>query len=752
MPDPPWPIKITAVGDATCATVAYREQGQLYATAIIKASFALVPGGVMEPVSPRSINVRDRHHDDDPVRSLQSASDLVPHLPQADVVLTGRAYGGSLTPVTSCTARLKLSRGGKARLDKSLLVQGPRSGDGPTPGRPQPFFDLPLMYERAAGGPGDRHNPVGISADSGRHPNISCPPGKGTVAGFGPVARHWPGRRTHLGKANAKAMETALANGEILEIPAQFDWAYFQAAPADQQLDSLYGDETIILECLHPTVRAIETRLPKIRTVAQLFGPKAPKGKALMLWTDRLIIEPERGVASLTWRGRVALESPKMLRTHRIAAVLELPAMRGKKASKTAMLPISNPGQDPPPLDTASQSATDDGRSQSLVRTLGDKGDDPFARWVQARRDRDSAIQGDQTLDFTSGDSTTRGQTLPFEQPVRGKVPQAAQQRPPEPRPELSGQTLDFDEDSSPGITLPFANDRRDKGHTDSDIAEIIVDFENDSVDDEPDVIIDVEEDIEEAKPEPDPLEFTFDVESVRKPDSSPLPFAPASQPQPPPAYNQSNDEGGKQDHSFGDTTLDLDSLAQEDGRPPIPFATPSPAAAEAPPAEQPSAPLAAEPEPASVPPQSEPTAPAVPEPEPASVPPASEPTAPAPPPSAPHRTVAMSAQVDDQTLDIDSAELFSQGKTLPFDAEAKPKPPTPAKRFRDPPAQGGETMVKSMAELFRGESSTPFVAESEAADTGEGLGSTFLKLLATSTQHSTPWSHPELDRTRQRF
>jgi hypothetical protein len=88
----PWPAETVATGPVACGTVLWTLQGRWRLTTIVKATFALVPGGVMRPVAPGPVTLRERHLDKDPGRSLVAASDLAPYLPRADVTFLGHAY------------------------------------------------------------------------------------------------------------------------------------------------------------------------------------------------------------------------------------------------------------------------------------------------------------------------------------------------------------------------------------------------------------------------------------------------------------------------------------------------------------------------------------------------------------------------------------------------------------------------------------------------------------------------------------
>ncbi|XXY55211.1 DUF2169 domain-containing protein [Sorangium sp. So ce269] len=177
---------------------------------------------------------------------MRAASETAPYLPGAGVVLTGRAHAPRGAPVAALSARLALFRD-RPLLDKTIHVFGDVAPGSDTPG---PFQTMPLVYERAQGGPSFPWNPVGLSdasADalrpamySGRtRPNLVNPASPHRPAGFGPIAPHWPLRRRLFGSFEPRATrlsaqpgspgaDPAVAEGaksaQVLEIPDDFDF------------------------------------------------------------------------------------------------------------------------------------------------------------------------------------------------------------------------------------------------------------------------------------------------------------------------------------------------------------------------------------------------------------------------------------------------------------------------------------------------------------------------------------------------
>ncbi|WP_437738331.1 DUF2169 domain-containing protein [Sorangium sp. So ce1335] len=309
-------MEVLALGPLPVASLLWQPRPDAWMlTFACKATFALRPGE--SPLAPEQEPLReaDAHWRDDPAFSLYASTDIVPIRPRADVVLVGHAFAPGQVPVRSLVARLSVGE-----IDKSIEVFCDRSFTREGALREgQPFARMPLLWERAARG-ADAANAVGIAAGArdayGAHrlPNLVPP---GTVisgpddviepAGFGPIAPSWPARRSRLGRHAA-----AFASGEWQRspLPPDLDASYFNAAPPDQQVAALRGDERIALENLHPEHPRLVTRLAGERAQAYVERPgQAPQPVALR--PDLLWIHTDRGLCALTWRGQIPLAHPQ---------------------------------------------------------------------------------------------------------------------------------------------------------------------------------------------------------------------------------------------------------------------------------------------------------------------------------------------------------------------------------------------------------------------------------------------------------
>ncbi len=293
-----WPVRMIPLGSVASGAILWRARGQLSLTMVVKATFQLVHGGEMTLVEPDEIVRDDAHEGGDPARGVRASSDLALYLGRADVTLSGHACAPRGRPAPVQRVRLAVLREG-ALVDRALLVYGDRRE-----GVPQPFDTLPIGYERAFGGPGSPQNPAGVGLRGGARieppiHSVADPADPYGTAGFGPIARAWPERSRRLARVSPDVF-----GAEVAEIPSDFDFGYFQSAPPEQRCDFLSGDETIVLEWLHPDVPRFETRLPREKATARIYG-LSTRPRVVSLLADTLRIDADAWRCSVTWRRSV---------------------------------------------------------------------------------------------------------------------------------------------------------------------------------------------------------------------------------------------------------------------------------------------------------------------------------------------------------------------------------------------------------------------------------------------------------------
>ena len=285
-------------------------------TACVRGTFSLVHGREAVLADAQEPVVGDQFHTHfagPRGPSLYAASELVPYKPRADVILVGSAFAPEQTPVDALIARVAIEE-----LDKSIGVIGDRrwslGPDGLEPSAPVSFRSMPLRYERAARAP---DNPVGFDLAGAPTlgdlalPNLEAvddAPDTGQTLGFGPVH---PAAATRRGLLHPEALAW-VTDGEKGPMPKGFDFAYYNAAPREQQIDLLRHSASIVLTNLHREHERFVARLPHVRPRAFLVSADAERSIEIALRCDTLWIDTDRAVMTLSWRGLLGLDTKEV--------------------------------------------------------------------------------------------------------------------------------------------------------------------------------------------------------------------------------------------------------------------------------------------------------------------------------------------------------------------------------------------------------------------------------------------------------
>ena len=267
---------------------------------IVKGTFDIAPGGGAVTLAP----VQEELHGDEMTgdgdrAELDRASDFVPFKPKADVLLRGTAHAapGQKTALVSLTL---------GSLRGRVVALAPRAwDDGGIPRPSGPFAPVPLRWAHALGGPGFAANPAGTGVAEGSRPPLLEDPDRllraradrPRPAAFGPIAPSWEARRARLGTFDAAWQRDLWPC-----LPADFDPAYFQAAPPELRCPFLAGDEAFRVESVRPGGGAVEGSLAGVRPLA--FVERGAEGPAeVSLQLDTVVIDADAMRVSLTWRG-----------------------------------------------------------------------------------------------------------------------------------------------------------------------------------------------------------------------------------------------------------------------------------------------------------------------------------------------------------------------------------------------------------------------------------------------------------------
>lgn len=280
----------------------------------VKGTYELAPGRAQPwPGDPDPVS-GDKAWDDDPTLGLGYASDLALLKLRGEVLAKAIAFAPGGKPVSDLHVRIRLGA-----IDKTLRVIGDREWSRGLFGResgsaPRTFLAMPINYARAFGGASDKQNPVGRGRDSKAMPNIerpgqlvTGPKSKVLPAGFGPLSPDWEPRVKMTGSYRGNWSKERWP-----WLPGDFDLHYFNAAPADQQIEGYFrGDEPLELQNLHPEYEVILSALPGVRARCFLED-KSGMFREVPLSLDTVWLEPATLKLALVWRGLADVAHPKL--------------------------------------------------------------------------------------------------------------------------------------------------------------------------------------------------------------------------------------------------------------------------------------------------------------------------------------------------------------------------------------------------------------------------------------------------------
>lgn len=276
---------------------------------IVRASYSIQPGGVLAPVEElmeqRFLSGDTfAEGDDELLGECIFPSDFADLKLNAEVFLKGHCHVAGNTPLSECLVRFSVGS-----WSKTLKVVGKRVFSDLMPGArasaPAPFTKMPLTYRNAFGGPDFAKNPVGkgfgdeLPNVEYTHDPLKTRGQSIEPASFGPINPAWPSRAPKVGRDYGKAWREKRAPFYAED----FDWSYFQAAPADQQLSGyLRGDEELLFQNLHAAEPTLRTRLPGIR-VRAFVNDNEGRFREVGMILDTLLADLDRNILELSFRG-----------------------------------------------------------------------------------------------------------------------------------------------------------------------------------------------------------------------------------------------------------------------------------------------------------------------------------------------------------------------------------------------------------------------------------------------------------------
>jgi len=307
-------------------TVGFERDGREMLIVIAKATYTLPLAGKATEMAPEQVPLveADTFYGEPGLSAPMYETDFAHRKGSCDVLLIGSAYAPHSEPVKEVPVGLAVGP-----VNKQFRVLGERAwykgAFGLASTATQPFTVQPISYDVAFGGT-DRTderngrietylpNPVGKGywrhhghIDGQPLPNteelqrpVSNPDGPFVPMAFSPLGRSWTPRNTYAGTYDQNWMEN-----EAPFWPADFDQRYFQAAPADQIMPYPIGGEVVSLRNLTPEGDTV-FRLPE-RRVSITFMPHKGRDVTLHANIDTIVLEPDCGRFTLTWRANLRL-------------------------------------------------------------------------------------------------------------------------------------------------------------------------------------------------------------------------------------------------------------------------------------------------------------------------------------------------------------------------------------------------------------------------------------------------------------
>ncbi len=290
---------------------------QQYFVLVLAAAFEARPGRPVIPsAEPAVLHSADVFHGEPGRSSVRYEAEFAPEKPRVVVLVNGSAYG----PGNGKAERVSISlRVGD--VFKQLVVSGDceRSNSLGVVSPRRPFSKIPVIYERALGGTAgasadptkyrmDVRNPVGIGYHGARSidpevksviPNVEYADGRSQPAGFGVIARHWSQRVRWGG-----TYDSAWLQDRSPLLPADFDTRYHQAAPSDQQSDTIRGGESVEVIGMTPE-GAWRFKLPILDVPVHVLF--ADRGESATLRMDTVFFEPDKYRVTLTSRAKLPI-------------------------------------------------------------------------------------------------------------------------------------------------------------------------------------------------------------------------------------------------------------------------------------------------------------------------------------------------------------------------------------------------------------------------------------------------------------
>jgi hypothetical protein len=299
--------------------VALDVTGREHLVIVAKASWRIPePGQRPRPIQPQPLVMADEFYGEPGESAMRYGSDFARFKPKCDVLFDACAHAPEGKAVKQMDVEVQVGA-----MKKRVRVHGPRKWQrilGLTQmGEAEPFTRMPLHYGYAFGGTrwydkglgknkqrlAEAHlaNPSGLGyagsktadqmhdepAPSLEKPGkaVGSPGAKLEPWALSAVARHWSPRRELAG-----TYDEAWQRDVFPLLPADFNEAYHQCSPLDQQIPHLQGGEEVTLLGLLPGRAELRFTLPQLKLYAHVRRSQGAT-ESRVLAPDTLFFETE---------------------------------------------------------------------------------------------------------------------------------------------------------------------------------------------------------------------------------------------------------------------------------------------------------------------------------------------------------------------------------------------------------------------------------------------------------------------------
>jgi hypothetical protein len=319
---------INGTGMAGGCTLGMDPSGAERLVVAIKGTFTLPPRGEEPTLADEQVPLTDadKFTGEPGLSAVTAECDWAAYKPRCDILVNGSAYAPGGKPAQRVQVGLKVGA-----WQKLFTVVGDRNWRGglvPRAGTPEPFAVMPVSYDRAFGGVDNFHpdpsqhraylpNPIGRGyhrllepylVDNTALPNteesnapVTTPNGDYRPMSFGAIGRNFLARYPLAGTYDQNWQDNVFPF-----LPADFNPAYFQAAPQDQQVDKIIGGEPVILLNLTPDGRR-DFHLPVIDVPVAFVLRKGGRREAKAI-VDTVVIEPDANRFTMVWRSGLPIK------------------------------------------------------------------------------------------------------------------------------------------------------------------------------------------------------------------------------------------------------------------------------------------------------------------------------------------------------------------------------------------------------------------------------------------------------------